>query len=231
VSALSPDEFARSLRERAVERYHDRHPFHVRMHQGLLSRAELRTWVVNRFYYQTRIPIKDALILSKAEDPAFRRRWIRRLVDHDGSSEAPGGLELWLRLGEAVGVPAEELVALEHVLPAARTACDAYVELVRSASLLEAVAASLTETLAPRLLESRTAAWLEHYSWVPEEALAYFRVRVPLAERDGKEALEYVVARARTAELQQRCLAALLDKTRLLWRLLDAVAGAPAELA
>jgi pyrroloquinoline-quinone synthase len=31
--------------------------------------------VLNRFYYQTRIPIKDAIIVSKSDDPAFRRAW------------------------------------------------------------------------------------------------------------------------------------------------------------
>ena len=57
--------------------------------------------MLNRYYYQTRIPIKDAIILSKSDDPAFRRAWIRRIHDHDGERPVTGGLALWLRLADA----------------------------------------------------------------------------------------------------------------------------------
>ena len=80
------DSFVEALRAQS-RRYHDQHPFHVRMNAGQLSPPQLRGWIANRFYYQTRIPIKDALILAKSEDSAFRRLWLRRVVDHDGSAE------------------------------------------------------------------------------------------------------------------------------------------------
>ena len=80
------DAFVERLRSEGAARYHNRHPFNVAMHEGRLSREALQRWVLNRYYYQTRIPIKDALILSKSEDPAFRRAWIRRIGDHDGQS-------------------------------------------------------------------------------------------------------------------------------------------------
>ena len=86
-SELAPkprEEFVEWLRREGASRYHDQHPVHVRMHEGQLSQIQLQQWVLNRYYYQTRIPIKDAIILSKSEDPAFRRAWIRRIHDHDG---------------------------------------------------------------------------------------------------------------------------------------------------
>ncbi|HEY6728992.1 MAG TPA: pyrroloquinoline-quinone synthase PqqC [Polyangiaceae bacterium] len=223
---LPPADFEAWLRREGVWRYHDRHPFHVRMHAGELSRGQLQRWVANRYYYQTRIPIKDALIVSKSEDPAFRRAWIRRIHDHDGDQPGEGGLELWQRLGEAVGVSRAELTSFRQVLPAARTACDAYVHFVSGASLLEAVAASLTETFAPALMERRISAWIQHYSWVPSEALAYFRTRVTRAKQDGNEALAFVLANAATFDAQERAVAALVRKTEILWALLDAVAAA-----
>src|SRR5580704_19386478 len=137
---LSRDEFLSRLRAEGEKRYHDRHPFHVRMHAGELSRAQIQGWTLNRFYYQTRIPIKDALILSKSEDPGFRRLWIHRITDHDGAREGEGGLALWLRLAEGVGLDRAEVASLSRVEPAVRFACDAYVTLVRERSLLEAVA-------------------------------------------------------------------------------------------
>ena len=229
---LPPDEFVAWLRGEAAPRYHDRHPFHGAMHQGLLSRAQLQAWVANRFYYQTRIPVKDALIVAKSEDPAFRRAWLRRIRDHDGDADGEGGLELWLRLGDAVGVPRDALRSHRHVLAGVRFACDAYVDLVRSRSLVEAVASSLTEMFSPDLMSARIAAWERHYPFVDAEALAYFRSRVPRAARDGEEALAFVVREASTRELQAACVAALVRKTEILWHLLDCVqarVGPPRE--
>jgi len=214
------------LRAEGSQRYHDRHPFHVAMHEGRLDRRQLQGWVLNRYYYQTRIPIKDALILSKSEDPAFRRLWLHRIVDHDGAREGEGGLADWLRLAEAVGLDPAAVRSFEGVLPGVRVACDRYVELVRERSLVEAVAASLTEFFAPDLMSRRVASWEKHYPWVDRDALAYFRSRIPRARRDAEEALAFVVERANTPELADGCVAALVEKCQLLWALLDAVAGA-----
>jgi pyrroloquinoline-quinone synthase len=219
----SRDEFIEELRREGASRYHDRHPFHVRMHEGKLSQHELQAWVRNRFYYQTRIPIKDAIILSKSEDPVFRRAWIRRIHDHDGEREGEGGLALWLRLAAGVGLSVEEVRHLRGVLPGVRFACDGYVELVRERSLVEAVASSLTEFFAPDLMSRRVAAWETHYPWVERSTIEYFRSRVPRARRDSEEAIDFVVRHAATREMQGACVAALIRKTEILWHLLDCV--------
>jgi pyrroloquinoline-quinone synthase len=221
---LSPDAFIERLRREGASRYHSLHPFNVAMHQGALSREHLQRWVLHRYYYQTRIPIKDALILSKSEDPAFRRAWVRRIADHDGTKEGEGGLAEWMLLARAMGLDEEDVRSLRRVLPAVRYACDSYVELVRERSLIEAVASSLTEHFAPDIMRTRVAAWEKHYPWVDRAALAYFRSRVPRATRDAEEALAFVVENARTPALQEACVRALIDKCRILWAMLDAVA-------
>ena len=226
---LTGDDLVAWLRREGEQRYHDRHPFHRRMHEGRLTRRQLQEWVRNRYYYQTRIPIKDAIIVSKSEDPSFRRAWLRRIRDHDGEREGEGGLELWLRLADGVGLDREEVRGCRGVLPGVRFACDAYVDLVRERPLVEAVASSLTEFFAPDLMSARIAAWEKHYPWVKPELLEYFRSRVPRARRDSQEAIEFVVANARTYETQERCVAALVKKTEILWHLLDCVATATAE--
>jgi pyrroloquinoline-quinone synthase len=223
VEPLTPDAFVARLRDEGASRYHDEHPFHKAMHEGRLERAQLRAWVKNRYYYQTRIPIKDALILAKSEDAAFRRMWIHRIVDHDGASEGEGGLHLWRRLAQAVGLDETELAS---PLPGVRLACDGYVSFVREAPLVEAVASSLTEFFAPDLMQRRIAAWERHYPWVGREALDYFRARVGRAAGDAQEAVRFVVAQAGTREAQERCVAALVKKTQILWHLLDCVAAA-----
>ena len=221
--ALARAEFVEWLRREGEQRYHDAHPFHRRMHEGALSQIELQRWVLNRYYYQTRIPIKDAIILSKSEDPAFRRLWIHRLRDHDGENAGEGGLAQWLRLADGVGLDVELVRSTRAVLPGVRFACDAYVQLVRERSLLEAVASSLTEFFDPDLMSRRIEAWQRHYPWVKAETLEYFRTRVVRARRDSEEAIEFVVHNARTYELQAACVEALITKTQILWQLLEAV--------
>jgi pyrroloquinoline-quinone synthase len=211
------------LRKLLDERYHHRHPFNVRMHEGTLTREELRTWIRNRYYYQTRIPMKDSAILTKTEDPNFRRNWVRRVRDHDGDEKSAGGLELWLRLGDGVGLDREEVASLRNVLPGVRRACDAYVAFVNSHELLESVASSLTELYAGTLMGERIKAFEKHYDWIAPDALAYFRSRTNQAPRDAQEGLEYVNSHAKTEAQQEACVAALTRKCEILWQLLDAV--------
>jgi len=138
----SRDDFVRRLRTVLERRYHHLHPFNRRMHAGELSRAELELWVANRFYYQVNIPIKDALILSNCPEPDVRRNWIQRIVDHDGRDGEEGGIEAWVRLGEAMGVSRDDLLTHRRLLPGVRFAVDAYVNFCRTRPWLEAVAAA-----------------------------------------------------------------------------------------
>jgi pyrroloquinoline-quinone synthase len=219
--------FEERLRFEGGLRYHDQHPFHVRMHEGSLSRRELAIWVENRYYYQTRLPLKDALIIAKSESSAFRRAWAERLGEQDGASAAdgaqPGGLELWLGLVDAVGLDRKRVVSFADVLPRVRRACDDYVEFVRDASLVEAVAASLTECFAPDLMEQRMLAWDRHYAWLAASARAYFDRRVRRARVDAQHGLELVLNEAVTHEAQERCVDALILKCEILWEMLDAI--------
>jgi pyrroloquinoline-quinone synthase len=223
---MSRDAFVEILREEGAKRYHDHHAFHRAMHEGTLSQRQIQGWVLNRYYYQTRIPIKDAIILSKSDDPAFRRLWIHRIHDHDGTKEGEGGLALWLRLAEGVGLDRAEVASCARVEPAVRFACDAYVTLVRERSLLEAVASSLTEFFAPDIMSRRIAAWEKHYPWLDPSTLDYFKSRVTRARADSFEAIDFVTAYAKTRDDQEKCVAALIRKCEILWAMLDGIAAA-----
>ncbi|KOV62267.1 pyrroloquinoline-quinone synthase PqqC [Streptomyces sp. MMG1121] len=219
-------EFTERLRAVTATRYHDRHPFNQRMHRGELTPGELRRWIAARFHYQRHIPVKDALILAGLERPEERRAWLRRIHDQDGTdadSAEGGGIERWLRLGEAAGLDREELWDASRVPPGVRFAVDAYVTFCRRRPVLDAVAASLTELSAPDLMRTRIAAFERHYPWIDPAGLAYFHGRVTQGARDAEQALALVLARARTPEDQQRAVAALQFKCEVLWALLDAV--------
>ncbi|HEX3317764.1 MAG TPA: pyrroloquinoline-quinone synthase PqqC [Solirubrobacteraceae bacterium] len=204
-------------------RYHHLHPFHVRMDAGELSRQELQRWVANRFYYQRCIPLKDAAILSNCSEPEVRRVWIQRIIDHDGTSAGAGGIESWLRLGEALGITRDELEAERRVLPGVRYAVDAYVNFARCKPWIEGVASSLTELFGPDAIRVRLAALEAHYPWIDRAGLEYFRERLVQAPRDADHALGLVVERCVTREQQDRAVTALRFKTEVLWAQLDAI--------
>jgi pyrroloquinoline-quinone synthase len=204
------------------ERYHHKHPFHLLMHEGKLTRGQLQAWALNRYYYQSRIPIKDATILARSEDAEFRRAWRKRIFDHDGDGTHPGGIEKWLRLVEATGLAREQALRGDAILPAVRYAVDAYLELVRSATFLEAVASSLTELFSGKLIALRMDALRRYYPWL-SGGLDYFQGRLTQAPEDADFALAWVVNHARTREQQELALAALRAKCNILWAQLDAL--------
>ncbi len=216
------DGFVAALRAQS-QRYHDQHPFSRRMNEGRLSPEQIQGWVANRFAYQAAIPRKDAAILANCPDREVRRRWIRRIHDHDGTADGEGGIEAWLRLGEAVGLDRDEIQDERHVVPGVRFAVDAYVNFTRTRPWVEAVASSLTELFAPDLMAERLAAFERWYPWIDPEGLAYFRARLEQAPRDCEHALEVVTAHCLSAESQARAVDALSFKCDVLWSLMDAI--------
>jgi pyrroloquinoline-quinone synthase len=221
-SLLSPAELRERLESIGAQQYHHRHPFHLLMHEGRLTRGQLQAWALNRYYYQSRIPIKDAIILSRSDDPEFRRAWRKRLVDHDGASCGEGGIERWLRLAEATGLDRAAVQSAGQVLPGVRYAVDAYLDLVGRGTLLEAVASSLTEMFSGRLIALRIDALRRHYPWLAS-GLAYFEARLTQAPEDVAFTFEWIAGKARTRAGQEAVLNALRRKCEILWAQLDAI--------
>lgn len=215
------DEFEARLRAIGAARYHDRHPFHALLHGGRASPDQVRAWVINRWYYQSRIPMKDAAFMSRVADPDLRRAWRSRIEDHDGGVEDGGGIRRWLKLAEAVGLDPDYVASGAGVMPATRFAVDAYVRFVRDMPLLDAVAASLTEMFAPRIHAERIEGLLRHYDFADDTSLSYFQTRLREAPKDVQFGLRHVLDHADTAEKQDAAAAALIFKTDVLWAQLD----------
>jgi pyrroloquinoline-quinone synthase len=219
---LSPEALADALRSFSTS-YYANHPFHLLMHEGKLSQRQLQGWVANRLAYQRVIPRKDAAIISNCPDPEIRREWLQRIVDHDGTEPGTGGIELWIRLGESLGVPREEMEDERHVLPGVRFACEAYLTFCRTKPWVDAIASSLTELFAPELMRKRIAAFPEHYPWIKPGALDYFQSRLVQAPRDSRQGLRIVQQHCTTVETQRRAFEALQFKLEMLWTLIDTI--------
>ena len=225
----SEEEFEARLRAMG-NRYHIHHPFQVMMHRGQLSREQIQGWVANRYYYQINIPIKDAAILANCPEREVRRHWVQRILDHDGYGGEDGGIEAWIRLGEAVGLSREEIVSQKLVLPGVRFAVDAYVNFARQRPWQEAAAASLTELFAPTIHQSRLDFWPQHYPWIEAEGYAYFRRRLTEAPRDVINGLRITLSHFNTRELQERVVTILQFKLDILWSMVDCMMLAYSEV-
>ncbi len=225
---LTFDELRAQLRAVGEERYHHRHPFHLMMHEGRLTRGQLQAWALNRYYYQSMIPIKDSIILSRGLDPDFRRAWRKRVIDHDGdatsngSDKNDGGIKRWLKLAEASGLNTGHVRAGTGILPATRFAVNEYLNIVRSRSLLEAVASSLTELFSRDLITLRMEKMRQHYPWL-SGGLDYFEARLTQAPEDAAFAVNYVFEHAHSRHEQELAIQALRDKCDILWAQLDAL--------
>jgi pyrroloquinoline-quinone synthase len=219
---LTREELRARLQSVGKARYHHRHPFHLRMHRGELSRGQLQAWALNRYYYQSRIPIKDALVLAKSDDPAFRRVWRKRILDHDGDQSGYGGIEKWIQLAEATGLARDQVISCSGILPGVRYAVDAYLSLVQNGSLLVAVASSLTELFSRDLIALRMEMLRQHYPYLAH-GLAYFEGRLTQAPEDAAFALDYVCTHAPTREQQESAIRTLTRKCEILWAQLDAI--------
>src|SRR5580700_7944643 len=219
---LSFDDLRAHLRAVGRERYHHQHPFHLMMHEGRLNRGQLQAWALNRYYYQSRIPMKDAAILARSGDREFRTAWRKRIVDHDGERGHEGGIERWIRLAEATGLDRQRVMSGKEVLPAVRYAVDAYLDLVKNRTFLEAVASSLTELFSRDLIALRMDRLRQHYPWLAS-GLDYFTARLHQAPEDAHFALQWVTQHARTRAEQELAISALQAKCDILWAQLDAI--------
>ncbi|MFT6913784.1 MAG: pyrroloquinoline-quinone synthase [Motiliproteus sp.] len=218
-------EFERRLYAKG-DYYHSHHPYHLAMHEGRCTQEQIRGWVANRFYYQLNIPVKDANVLANCKDREARRLWVQRILDHDGYEGTEGGIEAWLRLGEACGLSREEVQSQRQVLPGVRFAVDAYVNFARHASWQEAACSSLTELFAPGIHQSRLDTWPTNYPWVDSEGYQYFRTRLSEARRDVEHGLRVTLDHFVTREQQEQALDILQFKLDVLWSMLDAMSMA-----
>lgn len=223
MNPLSPTEFEASFRAIGAKRYHNLHPFHRMLHDGKLNKLQVQAWALNRYIYQARIPIKDAIIVSRLPSPELRANWRSRLVDHDGTDGSDGGIARWLKLTDGLELNRNQVISERLALPGTIFAADAYVHFVRDRTLLEAVASSLTELFAPKIIAERVDGMLASYDFVSKDTLSYFSARLTQAPRDADFALRYAIASAQTRTEQELCLAALTFKCNVLWSMLDAL--------
>ena len=219
----SKSEFESELRNIGKIRYHDNCRFHHLLHSGMLNKGQVQAWSINRYYYQINISIKDSALMSRIREPELRRKWIHRILDHDGRKNDEGGIERWYKLTDGLDLNREYVKSTDGILPATKFAVDAYVSFVKEKSILEGVTSSLTELFAAKIHKERISGMLENYNFINDETMAYFKKRVDQATDDADFVLNYALEHAKTREQQESVCNALKFKTDVLWVMQDAL--------
>ena len=116
----------------------------------------------------------------------------------------------------------DRVMRCEEILPAVRYAVDAYLDLVKNRSFLEAVASSLTELFSRDLISLRMDCMRQHYPWL-SNGLDYFTARLHQAPEDARFALQWVIEHAQTRAEQELAMRRLQAKCDILWAQLDAI--------
>ena len=81
---MSKPHLEAALRQIGETRYHSNHPFQIMLQEGRLSREQVQSWALNRYYYQSMIPVKDSHILARLDTVELRQEWRERIIDQIG---------------------------------------------------------------------------------------------------------------------------------------------------
>ncbi len=209
--------------KRSLEpRYFLNHPFMKLFYAGRLTNEQIRAWIVNRFYYQKQMPLKDSIILANCTDTAARKLWLQRLMKREGVGGYRGDVEGWAMLAEAAGISRKTLENTE-VLPGVRFAVDAYLNFVKTVSWVEGVAASLPELLAVNELPKRIEALRRHYGWIGREGVEFFIERLSYIKEDIELVLELLTTHIRNNIMLKKCFEAARYNCNVHWSMLDAI--------
>ena len=219
---LTKDEFVRDLRENLSPRYIDKHPLMDKLYKGKLSEKQLQAWIINRFYMQKNVGIKDAAILSNCPEQEVRRIWISRSLRREGLERSPGDIEGWLSFAEASGLRRELLLSAK-CLPGVRFAVDGLVNFARRSTWIESVATSLYEVFASEELKRRMEALKMHYPWVRSDGLRFYLSRLSQLEHDASITLDIVLKYSTTRKAQSDAISAAMFMSEVTWSLHDAI--------
>jgi len=220
--ALEKEEFLKLLQGKLQEKYQDKHPLMLMLYSGKLTPKQLRAWIINRFYLQKNIPLKDAAILSNCPETEVRRLWIGRILKREGLGGSIGDVEGWIGFAESAGIARDDVLRA-RCLPGVRFAIDGYVNFARKADWTEGVAASLIEYFAKGELIKRIEAFKRHYPWIEPDGYRFFMSRLGQLDEANETTLRIVLRYCKTREMQLRAIDAAVSMADIYWSLHDAI--------
>ena len=133
MSVLSPEALVLDLQE-IIRNRHPVHPLRKLLLTGRLTKEQLQGWAKNQFHEFRNIHRFFGVRYQKCPVPELRRAPLENMVEEEGEDlfggKYPSHAELWVRFGESIEVPQQEMLAYEP-LPGVRAALEMYVQLVQ----------------------------------------------------------------------------------------------------
>ncbi|MFQ5903280.1 MAG: TenA family transcriptional regulator [Candidatus Binatia bacterium] len=239
---LPPKEFCRLLVGEVKSR-HARlhHPFYLALYDGKLSKDEIRIWAREAWgIFALNVAINTAKLvrcqLSGIHDPEIHKKFVDVIMSEVGYEffeGAPrpvqGHRALFLRFGESIGIPGEELERCDRendFLPTTVLARTGWLDIaLRSDSILEQVAATnCCNEFSNQLTGGRFFhAFRQHYG-LGERDIEFFAEHGVADTEHSNIGYELVEKFATTGEIQVKVLRALRKGLGIWWAITDGVA-------
>lgn len=239
---LPPKEFCQLLMNEVKER-HARlhHPFYFALYDGKLSLDEIRVWAREAWgIFCLNVAINTAKLvrcqLSGIHDPEIQKEFVDIIMSEVGyvyfqGSPRPvlGHRALFLRFGEAIGIPEQELERCEQendFLPTTVIARTGWLDIaLRSGSILEQVAATnCCNEFSNRLTGERFFHSFKQHYGLNEKEIEFFAEHGVADTEHSNIGYELVEKFATTQEAQIKVLKALRKGLGIWWTVTDGVA-------
>ncbi|HTN70641.1 MAG TPA: iron-containing redox enzyme family protein [Methylomirabilota bacterium] len=182
----------------------------VLMIKGLLTKDQVKMWVKQLHYYRVNVPRKELYILANCPLKEVRMARMKKYMEEEDDRVIGGKVgphaELWMRLGEGLGISREEMEDFRDLTPEYRLLVDSWIGYARDHSWLEGAAMSFDEDGGTgRGGEGmRLAEALAKFYGVPEGALAHFTLHSELDIEHGSSTRDLIKKYATTEEQQNR---------------------------
>jgi pyrroloquinoline-quinone synthase len=223
---LGPDEFIETFfAANQKDQQRPAHPWDTLFREGQCSKQQLQGWAKERYYFTRQVPIKEYSILYNCPYPEVRRMWLPKAIEEEGEDliGKPGKAhpEYWLDVCEGLGL-SREVVKNSEPLFGVKFAVDSFANAAFKRSWLLGVAVSEGNDTA-RAMARDLAVFRKHYTWVPDDALTFYKLHADVDVEHGLIRKEILKQYAVTQELQQDCINAQLMKNAMRRVMADAI--------
>jgi pyrroloquinoline-quinone synthase len=183
-------------------------PLRALIVKGLLTKAQVQMWVKQLHYYRVNVPRKELYILANCPLKEVRMERVKKYLEEEDDRVTGGKVgphsELWLKLGEGLGIPREEMEDFRDLSAEYRLLVDSWVAYARDHSWLEGAAMSFDEDGGTgRTGEGmKLADAMARFYGVSESGLGHFTLHSELDIEHGSSTRELIRKYALTEEQQ-----------------------------
>jgi pyrroloquinoline-quinone synthase len=195
-----------------------RHPIWLKIGEGKVPRAAMRTFAAQFFLQVREFPRAVSALHSQCYDPGERLKLAESLYEEEtgklsGSAPHP---ELCIRVGTGLGMKREEIIAA-HPLPSTAALIDWFELSTKDRSFAEGIGAInvAAEGQVPGNFGSFARALEKHYG-LSHEQVAFFDVH-EIADRDHSDVGDNILSRMTLGDAERAKIRAAVERSLDMW--------------